>query len=808
MKRCYGCFGEIGDSLEICPFCGYVEGTPAREGCLSPGTELANRYIVGKEIKTVENGVSYVAFDNSTFSKVSIVEYLPREIVLRPAGTASITVSDGDRAIFDDGLKAFIDKAKKIYKDGGPVKLFDCIAENGTAYMIVEYKEEKPYAGVFKNSNKAVDTGKSVYSRPQKRSYQEEIKPVEEPSIPVLKPNKKEDHAYNLMRKISLLPLWIKIVIPSVIVIAVAFAVLFSSGIISFKKDSDESMESIAETEETAIVLSVDADVLDFNGHSYACFGNCETWEDAEAYCESLDGHLAVITSLEENEAIYTFIKVKGYENVFIGYADSDGEGEWGWVNDEDSIFENWNPGEPNAFTENEDYAVFANGGNGTWNDSEFSSNGVLSFICEWDFRVNGTTNTDYAELNVNSVLSNDFNITTVITEEQAIQAFENYWNSQAAENSMSSSVRNSSWNYVGSLINTGRFDVSDDTGVVSSYYIDLNTGLSRRVTYEYLYSGDKVIDSIEQNVFQASDFNEEINSPTSDVSGYVLDDSEVYYYVMNYVDAYEVLYPGTQYAMTYQTYDGNGYWKLFTCDSFGYIQSYVVDELGLMEVDEHGTTCEFVSYDTFKSYPFLCDVFDHSNGADLALTGTISDGVYYGSLEAVSEDGEYALVFVSQLILYSDEDLNSLQPGDSINVGSINLTYSGVDDDDQICFENDASELYYAIEVQPGVRGLFYYGVEPLTYYGHVYLTHISDNVVFDDSYYYMIFSEDETAEYYRYVDDHQTGNAVLDSQCWYRQVVEDDSVAHSNGYYVFYEDVILSVSNNDISEIDLLHG
>ncbi len=146
MKRCLGCFKEIPEELEICPYCGYIEGTPAEEAIhLEPGSVLANRYIIGKVVGYGGFGVTYIAWDGKLEQRVAIKEYLPSEFATRMPGQSCITVFNGEKSEqFRDGMNKFIDEARRLAKfqnEDGIVKVFDCIAENDTAYIVMEYLE-------------------------------------------------------------------------------------------------------------------------------------------------------------------------------------------------------------------------------------------------------------------------------------------------------------------------------------------------------------------------------------------------------------------------------------------------------------------------------------------------------------------------------------------------------------------------------------------------------------------------------------------------------------------------------------------
>jgi len=132
-------------------------------------------------------------------------------------------------------------------------------------------------------------------------------------------------------------------------------------------------------------------------GHKYTvyCLKEITTWEDAKKYCEDRQGHLATITSQEENEclvqALSPSIEEAGIKVSFFGLKKLK-DGEWEWCNEENFDYENWAEGEPNNMNDMESYGMFVWGDgerykNGKWNDASFPdiSTGENAFICEWD---------------------------------------------------------------------------------------------------------------------------------------------------------------------------------------------------------------------------------------------------------------------------------------------------------------------------------------------------------------------------------------------------------------------------------------
>lgn len=129
------------------------------------------------------------------------------------------------------------------------------------------------------------------------------------------------------------------------------------------------------------------------NGHRYQLFDTSMSWNEAEAYCESLGGHLVTVNSEEEQKFIEDSLLTLGTKKTyFIGLSRTTSEEPWTWVINESFDYSNWDNGEPNSTSENYVH-MYANTGNfGTWNNTfnyvEGNSNHSTAnagFICEWE---------------------------------------------------------------------------------------------------------------------------------------------------------------------------------------------------------------------------------------------------------------------------------------------------------------------------------------------------------------------------------------------------------------------------------------
>lgn len=131
--------------------------------------------------------------------------------------------------------------------------------------------------------------------------------------------------------------------------------------------------------------------VTDGNHHYYVYdLPTITNYYDALQYCIDLGGHMATITSQEENDFVYGYVKELGYKSVYFGLTDDAEEGNWVWSNGEPFEYVNWAGSEPNNEGGDENFGMFYyKFTSGTWNDGDFGKdtvNGGTAFICEWDY--------------------------------------------------------------------------------------------------------------------------------------------------------------------------------------------------------------------------------------------------------------------------------------------------------------------------------------------------------------------------------------------------------------------------------------
>lgn len=146
---------------------------------------------------------------------------------------------------------------------------------------------------------------------------------------------------------------------------------------------------------------NIPSTAVEFNGHYYQVYDESMTWTEAKKYCGSLGGHLATITSQEEQQFIESQL-VNGQKSCYwLGGTDSAVEGKWNWITGEEFSYTKWGADMPDNW-QDEDYLMIykdphpSHTGNtfGFWNDlkengtcqgTSYFKKEVFGFVCEWD---------------------------------------------------------------------------------------------------------------------------------------------------------------------------------------------------------------------------------------------------------------------------------------------------------------------------------------------------------------------------------------------------------------------------------------
>lgn len=169
---CLNCFSQRG-KYDVCPYCGYVNGTIPEEGyILHPGVRLWGRYVIGTILGAGGFGITYRAWDTRLNAMVAIKEFYPQGLVSRIPGETDVRVFSGDKQEnYAAQLARFMDEAKNMAKFTGDayiVSVLDYFEDNGTAYIVMEYldgmtlKEYMAQKGGSLSTDQAVSIGSSL----------------------------------------------------------------------------------------------------------------------------------------------------------------------------------------------------------------------------------------------------------------------------------------------------------------------------------------------------------------------------------------------------------------------------------------------------------------------------------------------------------------------------------------------------------------------------------------------------------------------------------------------------------------------
>ena len=146
-----------------------------------------------------------------------------------------------------------------------------------------------------------------------------------------------------------------------------------------------------------AFTATIPAEAIAFDGHRYLFVKENVTWDQANANAEAMGGHLATITSKEQDQWARTLLEpylLKTNDCCWIGAKSVAKASPWLWVTGEPFIPLAWGPDQPNQVGSGGSsepyylgYVKLANAIH--WNDvgitEKSAKSGTVGFLVEWD---------------------------------------------------------------------------------------------------------------------------------------------------------------------------------------------------------------------------------------------------------------------------------------------------------------------------------------------------------------------------------------------------------------------------------------
>lgn len=139
------------------------------------------------------------------------------------------------------------------------------------------------------------------------------------------------------------------------------------------------------------VPTSMPAGVVSFQGHRYQFFPEKLSWDEARTKAEAAKGHLATITSPEENEWIFeTFVRnLPPALSFWLGGTNNNPSRLWTWTTGEPFTFTAWGEKEPSGSPD--EVALCFSSMNKGWGDIRPSGIGSMDrrggYLVEWDDR-------------------------------------------------------------------------------------------------------------------------------------------------------------------------------------------------------------------------------------------------------------------------------------------------------------------------------------------------------------------------------------------------------------------------------------
>ena len=122
-----------------------------------------------------------------------------------------------------------------------------------------------------------------------------------------------------------------------------------------------------------------------FQGHHYEVFQQKVGWDEAKRLCEGMGGHLACITSENEQRFVVSYLRQHDhptFTTCWLGGTDQEKEGIWQWITGEEMTLTNYL-----LLTNPREHYLNLRLETGMWEDYREAGERVGDqwFLCEWE---------------------------------------------------------------------------------------------------------------------------------------------------------------------------------------------------------------------------------------------------------------------------------------------------------------------------------------------------------------------------------------------------------------------------------------
>ena len=146
LNLCMGCMSKLDENGKC--RCGYDAEVPVDPACLTPGTTVGGRYLVGRMLEMNGEGITYIGFDKEKEERVFVREFMPQKIAGRNELTGIILPLPGLEPQYKTLLSDYRDLCvalQNLRHCQAILPVLNVFTERNTAYAVYKYVKTISY---------------------------------------------------------------------------------------------------------------------------------------------------------------------------------------------------------------------------------------------------------------------------------------------------------------------------------------------------------------------------------------------------------------------------------------------------------------------------------------------------------------------------------------------------------------------------------------------------------------------------------------------------------------------------------------